>query len=482
MLQPARGAPRCRRRASARQRAPRQTLQAGRAHGQASTSRPARWASDRLRPGGAACGGATLGAQLHLQRAGPVRHDRATADGVPLHARQRQLRAVPRTIAPSWICTSIGYADPTLIGTANTIMPTIEARGDNLASEREPGAQRYEQVGHTAMHLLFPAIVCLMLLLHTLGTTISFAGRCNGSVSTIPRRLASRARAWVARQDPPRATTSPTSLRRARRHSRSRSSPTISASNFCSTMGEAPLWLSIVFLVHEITVYVIPCLFALSIGTLAAGVLRFTHSSLRAVCGGWLVTPARVLLRVTVNVVAITMYLGYHLLVNTFVSESSVWPPVISSSPSRSRLHNALHAVAASVRALASTTCMDLRRWGGVALDNVLALFSPTPTDPSTVEYTASDLGRACHFRSTRRPRALHAYNDQASADLLARAQTYLPRRRNLAEQAAHYSPAVPFSTRSCHRYPRRQAQPKPYAGQSSTAGARGTATHARAI
>ena len=130
-------------------------------------------------------------------------------------------------------------------------------------------------------------------------------------------------------------------------------------------MGEAPLWLSIVFLVHEITVYVIPCLFALSIGTLAAGVLRFTHSSLRAVCGGWLMTPARVLLRVAVNVVAVTMYLGYHLLVNTFVSESSVWPPVISPSPSRSRLHNALHAVAASVRALASTTCMDLRRWGG---------------------------------------------------------------------------------------------------------------------
>jgi len=64
-------------------------------------------------------------------------------------------------------------------------------------------------------------------------------------------------------------------------------------------------------------------------------------------------------------------------------------------------------------------------------------------------------------------------------------AQTYLlaPHRRNWDEQAAHYSPAVPSSTtRSCHRYPRRLAQPKPYAGQSSTAGARGTATHARAI
>ena len=130
-------------------------------------------------------------------------------------------------------------------------------------------------------------------------------------------------------------------------------------------MGEAPLWLSIVFLVHEITVYVIPCLFALSIGTLLAGVLRITHSSLRAVCDSWLMTPARVLLRIAANVIAITMYLGYHLLINTFVSESSAWPPAISPSPSRSRLHGALHAVAASVRALASTTCMDLRRWGG---------------------------------------------------------------------------------------------------------------------
>ena len=331
-----------------------------------------------------------------------------------------------RTIAPSWICTSIGYADPALIGTANTIMPTIETRGDNLASEREPGARRYEQVGHTAMHLLFPAIVCLVLLLHTLGTTVSFAGGCDGSVSTIPHRLASRARAWVARQDPLRATTS---LRCARRHSRSRSSPTISASNFCSTMGEAPLWLSIVFLVHEITIYVIPYLFALSIGTLLAGVLRITHSSLRAICGSWLMIPTRVLLRVAVNVIAITMYLGYHLLVNTFVSESSVWPPAISPSPSRSRLHSALHAVATSVRALSSTTCMDLRRWGGAALDNVLTLFSPTPTDPSTVEYTASDLGQAHQPQTTRRPRALHAYNDQASADLLARAaQTNLGR------------------------------------------------------
>ena len=124
-------------------------------------------------------------------------------------------------------------------------------------------------------------------------------------------------------------------------------------------MGEAPLWLSIVFLVHEITVYVIPYLFALSIGTLLAGVLRITHSSLRAICGSWLMIPTRVLLRVAVNVIAITMYLGYHLLVNTFVSESSVWPPAISPSPSRSRLHSALHAVATSVRALSSTTCMD---------------------------------------------------------------------------------------------------------------------------
>ena len=108
----------------------------------------------------------------------------------------------------------------------------------------------------------------------------------------------------------------------------------------------------------EIAIYVIPYLFALSIGTLLMGVLRPTLSSLgnllRSAYGSWEMTQIRVLLRIATNVVVIATYLSYHLLVNTFVSESSVWPPTVSAclSPSRSRLRDALTTTLATVRAL----------------------------------------------------------------------------------------------------------------------------------
>jgi len=124
-------------------------------------------------------------------------------------------------------------------------------------------------------------------------------------------------------------------------------------------------------------------------------------------------TPIRVLLRIATNVVVIATYLSYHLLVNTFVSESSAWPPTASAcvSPSRSRLRDALATTLATVRALLHATCMDLRRWGGVVLDNVFTS-SPTPTDPSEVEYVE---------HKHRKPRALHAFNDKASIALTAK-------------------------------------------------------------
>ena len=98
------------------------------------------------------------------------------------------------------------------------------------------------------------------------------------------------------------------------------------------------------------------------------GVLHPTLSSLgnllRSAYGSWGMTPIRVLLRIATNVVVIATYLSYHLLVNTFVSESSAWPPTASAcvSPSRSRLRDALATTLATVRALLHATCMDLRR------------------------------------------------------------------------------------------------------------------------
>ena len=342
--------------------------------------------------------------------------------GLSMHANGNFVSC--RTISPSWVCASLGYADPAHAITPNTVTPKLGdlglSRDDGFA--RDPGAQQSEQVGRThlagltgsqagariltGLHLLLPALVCLFLLLHSFGVTVKFA----------QSRLARSARAWVARKDPLRATTSP---RDAQRHVRDRHTPTLRASSrFLSTLGEAPLWLSLVLLVHEIAVYVVPYLFALSIGTLLMGLLRCVQAPLiardaRAVYDSWLMTPARVLLRIAMNIVVITAYLGYHLLINTFVSESSAWPParLASSSPSRSRLGAALATAMVTVRALLHATCMDLRRWGGVALDNVFTS-SPTPTDPSKVKYVK---------QRRLKPRALHAFNDKASISLLAR-------------------------------------------------------------
>ena len=103
-----------------------------------------------------------------------------------------------------------------------------------------------------------------------MGATILFA----------ERRLAHGARAWVARRDPLRAT--PSSPRDSRRHMRGRRAPTAAArSSFLSTLGDAPFWLSLMLLIHEIAVHVVPYLFALSIGTLLMGVAHGITDVLR---------------------------------------------------------------------------------------------------------------------------------------------------------------------------------------------------------
>ena len=333
-----------------------------------------------------------------------------------------------RTVSPSWVCGSLGYvdtADTALISPSSAVMPNLgnlgPPRDDTIA--REPGAQLYEQVGRThlgglagseagakfltGLHLLFPALVCLVLLLHSFGVTVQFAES---------RLTRSARRAWDAPKSPPRATT----RRDAQRHIRDRRAPTArSSSRFLSTLGEAPLWLSLVLLVHEVAIHVVPYLFALSIGTLLMATVRCVATIAgdlvpRRLYNSWVMTPARVVVRIAVNVLVIVTYLGYHLLINTFVSESSAWPParLTPTSPSKSRLGAALTTTLATVRALLHATCMNLRRWGGVALDNVFTS-SPTVTDPCKVKYVK---------QKKRKPRALHAFNGKASIALLARA------------------------------------------------------------
>ena len=310
------------------------------------------------------------------------------------------------TVFPSWVCASVGYTDSTLVAAPSAVTSILPELGNlgNLEPTRddgfvrEPGARAGEQVGH----LLLPAMACLVLLLHSMGATILFA----------ERRLAHGARAWVARRDPLRAT--PSSPRDSRHHVRGRRAPTAAArSSFLSTLGDAPFWLSLMLLIHEIAVHVVPYLFALSIGTLLMGVAHGITDVLRMLHGSWFATPARILLRVAVNVTVITAYLGYNILINTFVSESPAWPPtdLSPSSPSRSRLGTALVTILDAMRALVRETCMDLRSWGGVAIDKVLTS-PPTPTKSAEPEYVKP---------KRHKPRALHAVNNRASKVFRAR-------------------------------------------------------------
>jgi len=200
-----------------------------------------------------------------------------------------------------------------------------------------------------------------------------------------------------------------------RRHVSKRSDPVASTSLFVSTLGEAPLWLSLVFLVHELTTRVIPFLFAISLGTLLAGVLRTTHDTMYVVGSSWVMTPARVSMRIVLNLGFVSAYLGYCALVDTFVSKH-VWPPTTATTDG-SNIIGAIYVVMHSVRALALNTCFGLRRWGGVAIDKCLTR-APTPTDPNKVDYSDSA------HRSRRRPRALHAFNNRASPQLRARIGT----------------------------------------------------------
>ena len=332
-----------------------------------------------------------------------------------------------RMIAPSWVCDSLGYDGTTLALPSATLDATAARRDDLYDIPRKPGEPHCEEVDPWldsggsgrwgGIPMVLPGLVCIALLLCTLETTVRFFDRSYDDRLNMQAKPSGKGLGRP--QGPPRdittRTSSSPSSRTMRRHASKRSNSVASTSLFVSTLGEAPLWLSLVFLVHELTTRVIPFLFAISLGTLLAGVLRATHSTMCVVGGSWVMTPARVAMRIVLNLGFVSAYLGYCAFVDTFVSKPT-WPPTTAATDS-SNIIGAIYVVMHSVRALALNTCSGLRRWGGVAIDKVLTR-APTPTDPNEVDYSVNT------HRSKRRPRALHAFNSRASPQLRARIGT----------------------------------------------------------
>ena len=333
-----------------------------------------------------------------------------------------------RMIAPSWVCDSLGYAGSTLAlpgATRLDAAPTAARRDDLFNIPREPGEPQCEEVDPWldsggsgrwgGLPMVLPGLVCVALLLCTLETTLHFLNRSYDDRLDIQAKPPGKGLGRP--QGPPRDTTpSSPSSRAMKRHASKRSDSVASTSLFISTLGEAPLWLSMVFLAHELATRVIPFLFAISLGTLLAGLLHATHRTICVVGSSWTMTPVRVVLRVTINLAFVSAYLGYGIFVDTFVPATPAWPPTATTTSS-SHVKDAVYFSLYTVHALLHNTFCGLRRRGGVAIDKVLTR-APTPTDPNKVDYSANA------HRSKRRPQALHAFNNRASPQLRARIGT----------------------------------------------------------
>ena len=136
--------------------------------------------------------------------------------------------------------------------------------------------------GASAWALLLPMMLCLILVAISAHATAKFA---YGSPPPILISIYHRAQASWLDTGPsrPKGSLRATTTRNLRRHGL-RSAPGVSSSRFISTLGAAPLWLSICFLALEISTVVVPSLAALSIATLAANLLRGAYVALRRVC------------------------------------------------------------------------------------------------------------------------------------------------------------------------------------------------------
>ena len=343
-------------------------------------------------------------------------------------------------LAPPWVCGSLGYINSTTLALPDATRlgaaPTTAQHDDLFDIAREPGALTCAEVvpwpdsessgRWGSLPMALPGLVCIALLLCTLETTFLFLRRAYAD--RYLRLQAERLASGLGRpQGPPRDTSTsaprfdlPTGSaigaeerRHARRRVARRTPSVASASRFLSTVGEAPLWLSMVFLVHELAARVIPFLFIISMGTLLAGILRAALRVADVASSSSIVAPARVVVRIMLNLTFIVVYLGYGVVVDTFAPATPRWPPPIGTSAvtSNSNTLGAIDILLRSVRALVFNTRCILRRCGGVAIEKFLTR-APTPTDPNVVDYSDGA------SRSRRRPRALHALNGRAGRAL----------------------------------------------------------------
>ena len=206
-------------------------------------------------------------------------------------------------VSPSWACNSLGFTLPEL-HTARAPAPTPAIDVHSRTDVFEPGARAslynlhrpvvpawYGVVwrhrsdpydvpsgGVGSWALLLPMLACIVLMIRSLRTTESFI---TARTPRIPwPTQASFGKGLGHHNDPPTGPTSSTrrrstraSMRATKRLSRGASSPgtCASSSRFLSTLGEAPLWISMLLLAHEVVTRVLPCLLGISIATVALG-------------------------------------------------------------------------------------------------------------------------------------------------------------------------------------------------------------------
>ena len=337
-----------------------------------------------------------------------------------------------RSFLPMPVCEMLGYTDSIIILTPPTIaaaptVPPVMPSGTNTLDTptvtgfvRDPGAPTSTEVGDgtpyggvggtgSLSHILLPALVCLLLVLHSVWATVNYLGVVASRHPSFGAQARPRSKGLGHPDDPPRDISISTRAL-ARRTRATRGEPARATSRFWRTLGEAPLWVSLVLVIHEIATCIVPNLAALSIVTLAVPTIRAAHAGTCRVCSHPMAAPARVTIRIMVNIVVVALYLSANLAVNTFVSEGAAWPPHLQRdvpSPSRMRMHDAAHVASATLHSLVRGIWTDMSRWGGVII-NYVSFRRPSSTDPSQIDYDVELDPRA--------PKALHAFNPKLSS------------------------------------------------------------------
>ena len=358
--------------------------------------------------------------------------------------------AVCHRFAPAALCGMLALgtnSDQTTIGTHGHDPALPHEITDGTHFSTEPGTPASLRCGSTqpwrpsvpteALGLLFPLMICLFLTLRSVHATIVYSSSSMRQANGLFRGLGRP-------QDPPRDINSFSSrLRSRRRPRRQRHDPlsVASSSRFLSTLGEAPLWLSILFLALEICTFVVPSLAALSIATLAANTLRGTYLALRAVCLSYEMTPIRVPLRFAFNALVLVAYLSLGIVIDTtvsrrpFISAGDVWRhPGLHRHLDVTFGRSGDHAVSTIVGLAARATLRrlgsylsspgtGLSRCGGVGSPTGSSASSPASTDPHSPNYDPEMVAK---------PRQLHAFNTRKLAQ---------DRHEQLTAEASHHPP-----------------------------------------